>query len=254
MRISVSCSRAGLAAFPCQQSIEFVRPSPELRPRLNLTLVLEGCLTGPQHLADRIPGHPQVPGNLLDRLALEEMLAPIRPIVSTVSIPPPLAFESKRAAHQANLQGVNFGRRSPSSGGQICTPNNSPVACRLARGPPRLDNHRAMARALKLAGSPLMGRGYEIKHDGYRIMAERDHGVRLYSRNGYDFAERFPLAAAAIRKLPVRSCLIDGEAIVCDANGLAVFDLICGAGPVTTWSCAPSTCSSSTATICGGRR
>jgi bifunctional non-homologous end joining protein LigD len=53
---------------------------------------------------------------------------------------------------------------------------------------------------------------HEIKHDGYRIMAERDHGsVRLYSRNGYDFAERFPLAAAAIRKLPVRSCLIDGE-------------------------------------------
>ena len=49
---------------------------------------------------------------------------------------------------------------------------------------------------------------------------------RLYSRNGYDFAERFPLAAAAIRKLPVRSCLVDGEAIVCDANGLAVFDLL----------------------------
>ena len=58
-------------------------------------------------------------------------------------------------------------------------------------------------------------------------MAERDHGgVRLYGRNGYDFAERFPLATAAIRKLPVRSCLIDGEAIVCDANGLAVFDLL----------------------------
>jgi bifunctional non-homologous end joining protein LigD len=30
----------------------------------------------------------------------------------------------------------------------------------------------------------------------------------------------------AIAKLPVRSCLIDGEAIVCDENGLAVFDLI----------------------------
>jgi bifunctional non-homologous end joining protein LigD len=30
----------------------------------------------------------------------------------------------------------------------------------------------------------------------------------------------------AVAKLPVRSCLIDGEAIVCDENGLAVFDLI----------------------------
>ena len=30
----------------------------------------------------------------------------------------------------------------------------------------------------------------------------------------------------AVAKLPIRSCLIDGEAIVCDENGLAVFDLI----------------------------
>jgi bifunctional non-homologous end joining protein LigD len=30
----------------------------------------------------------------------------------------------------------------------------------------------------------------------------------------------------AIKLLPVRSCLIDGEAVVCDENGLAVFDLI----------------------------
>jgi bifunctional non-homologous end joining protein LigD len=32
----------------------------------------------------------------------------------------------------------------------------------------------------------------------------------------------------AVGKLPVRSCLIDGEAVVCDQNGLAVFDLIRG--------------------------
>jgi bifunctional non-homologous end joining protein LigD len=30
----------------------------------------------------------------------------------------------------------------------------------------------------------------------------------------------------AVAKLPVRSCLIDGEAIATDENGLAVFDLI----------------------------
>jgi hypothetical protein len=41
----------------------------------------------------------------------------IRPIVFTISIPPLAArFESQRAAHQSNLQGVNFGRRSPGSG------------------------------------------------------------------------------------------------------------------------------------------
>jgi len=35
----------------------------------------------------------------------------------------------------------------------------------------------------------------------------------------------FPQIVAALTVLPVRSCLIDDEAVVCDANGLAVFDL-----------------------------
>jgi hypothetical protein len=32
--------------------------------------------------------------------------------------------------------------------------------------------------------------------------------------------------AAVIAALPVRSCVIDGEAIACDENGLAVFNLL----------------------------
>ena len=61
---------------------------------------------------------------------------------------------------------------------------------------------------------------HEIKHDGFRIMARRDGaGVRLITRNGNDFSSRFPFIAMAVGKLPVRSCLIDGEAIVCDENG-----------------------------------
>ena len=68
---------------------------------------------------------------------------------------------------------------------------------------------------------------HEIKHDGFRIMARRDAaGVRLITRNGNDFTKRFPLAAAAVAPLPGRSCLIDGEAIACDDNGLADFELI----------------------------
>jgi bifunctional non-homologous end joining protein LigD len=83
------------------------------------------------------------------------------------------------------------------------------------------------------ADRPPAGRDWlhEIKHDGFRIMARRDAaGVRLLTRNGRDFAGRFPIAAAAVATLPARSCLIDGEAIVTDQNGLAVFDLIRGHG------------------------
>ena len=73
---------------------------------------------------------------------------------------------------------------------------------------------------------------HEIKHDGFRIMARRDGaGVRLLTRQGNDFSRRFPLVAAALAALPVRSCLIDGEAIVTDQKGLAVFDLIRGHQP-----------------------
>ena len=79
------------------------------------------------------------------------------------------------------------------------------------------------------AKAPPSGAGWlhEIKHDGFRILARRDStGVRLITRAGNDFSSRFPFIAMAVGKLPVRSCLIDGEAVVCDENGLAVFDLI----------------------------
>jgi ATP-dependent DNA ligase len=49
--------------------------------------------------------------------------------------------------------------------------------------------------------------------------------VRLLTRNGHDWAPRYPLIVEAVNVPKVRSCLIDGEAVVCDDNGLAVFDL-----------------------------
>jgi bifunctional non-homologous end joining protein LigD len=68
---------------------------------------------------------------------------------------------------------------------------------------------------------------HEIKHDGFRMMARRDPiavGIRLLTRNGHDWARRYPLIVQAVKALKVRSCLIDGEAVACDENGLAVFE------------------------------
>src|SRR5262249_59680595 len=48
-------------------------------------------------------------------------------------------------------------------------------------------------------------------------------GIRLLTRNGHDWAPRYPLIVEAVDRLKVRSCLIDGEAVACDKNGLAVF-------------------------------
>ena len=68
---------------------------------------------------------------------------------------------------------------------------------------------------------------HEIKHDGFRIIARKDGPrVRLYSRPGNDFTRRFPLIVETLARLRSRSCIIDGEAVACDDNGVASFDLI----------------------------
>jgi bifunctional non-homologous end joining protein LigD len=68
---------------------------------------------------------------------------------------------------------------------------------------------------------------HEIKHDGFRIIARKSNGrVRLYSRPGNDFTRRFPLIVEALARLRSRSCIVDGEAVACDDNGVASFDLV----------------------------
>ena len=77
------------------------------------------------------------------------------------------------------------------------------------------------------AEKPPAGAGWlhEIKHDGFRMLVRRDAAaVRLFTRNGHDWTGRFPLIARAALSLKTASCLIDGEAVACDGDGLPVFD------------------------------
>jgi bifunctional non-homologous end joining protein LigD len=68
---------------------------------------------------------------------------------------------------------------------------------------------------------------HEIKHDGFRVIARKEGPrLRLYSRPGNDLTRRFPLIVEALRRLRSRSCIIDGEAVVCGDNGIASFDRI----------------------------
>jgi bifunctional non-homologous end joining protein LigD len=68
---------------------------------------------------------------------------------------------------------------------------------------------------------------HEIKHDGYRLIVRR-HGpaVRLFTRRGHDWTARFPGIAKAAAKLGARSFTLDGEAVVCGEDGVAVFDAL----------------------------
>jgi hypothetical protein len=96
---------------------------------------------------------------------------------------------------------------------------------------------------------------HEIKHDGYRLMARRDPvGIRLLTRNGHDCASRYPLIVEAVNRLRARSCLIDGEAVACDENGLAVFERLRLKPSETMSSSTPSISWSSTAKTFGASR
>jgi bifunctional non-homologous end joining protein LigD len=68
---------------------------------------------------------------------------------------------------------------------------------------------------------------HEIKHDGFRVIACKEgERVKLYTRPGNDLTYRFPLIVEALAKLRSRSCIIDGEAVVCREDGIASFDRI----------------------------
>ena len=66
---------------------------------------------------------------------------------------------------------------------------------------------------------------HEIKHDGYRLLVRKtSSGVRIYTRRGADWTKRFPAIVEAARKIKAASFHLDGEGVVCDADGVAAFD------------------------------
>src|SRR6266513_5709025 len=68
---------------------------------------------------------------------------------------------------------------------------------------------------------------YELKFDGIRLIGiKRDEKVSLLSRNQNELTERFPEIVEAIRILPVRECVIDGEVVALDEEGRSSFQLL----------------------------
>jgi bifunctional non-homologous end joining protein LigD len=68
---------------------------------------------------------------------------------------------------------------------------------------------------------------HEIKHDGYRLIVHRSvDTVRLFTRRGYDWTDRYPPIASAAARLRAKSFTIDGEAAVVGADGIAMFEAL----------------------------
>ncbi|MDB5780993.1 DNA ligase D [Caballeronia mineralivorans] len=76
--------------------------------------------------------------------------------------------------------------------------------------------------------APTVGEwSYEIKFDGYRMLARLGHGsAQLFTRNGHDWSDRMPNLLAALKSLPVDDAWLDGEAVVLDSAGIPDFNAL----------------------------
>jgi bifunctional non-homologous end joining protein LigD len=68
---------------------------------------------------------------------------------------------------------------------------------------------------------------HEIKHDGYRLLIRKaGERVRLYTRRGYDWTDRYPAVTSAAAVLKANSAIIDGELVCLKPNGMSCFDTL----------------------------
>jgi len=64
---------------------------------------------------------------------------------------------------------------------------------------------------------------YEIKWDGYRAVAEwQGKKLKLYSRNGLSFIEKYAVVAEALKEIP-NDVVLDGEIVLLDEDGKPSF-------------------------------
>ena len=93
--------------------------------------------------------------------------------------------------------------------------------------PPRAVRARDVTLMLaETAEAPFSAPGwlFELKYDGYRLLAGREGGEpRLLYRRGHEATATFPEIARVVKALPCESLVLDGEVVVTDALGRPVF-------------------------------
>lgn len=108
--------------------------------------------------------------------------------------------------------------RSADDAGELAAANAIQPA-RKRRSPPESASGSQAAELFQLAtpaAKPPAGDEWvhETKWDGYRLLAARQgEAVQLWSRSGADWTERLPEIAAAVRELPIRDAILDGELV-----------------------------------------
>src|SRR4030095_12824802 len=88
---------------------------------------------------------------------------------------------------------------------------------------------RVSPQLATLVSAPPTGAGwaYEIKFDGYRILARCDGGkVQLFTRNANDWTAKMESLAREVSLLPAKTAWLDGEVVVLGDDGLPKFNAL----------------------------
>ena len=97
-----------------------------------------------------------------------------------------------------------------------------PVSCRPASPPARPSRRRGLAGSTRSNTTAIDCRSAALATQ-----------VRLFTRRGYDWSGRYPAIAVTATLLRARSFTLDGEAVVCDPDGVAIFDALRRRGTVS---------------------
>ncbi|WP_034658593.1 DNA ligase D [Chelativorans sp. J32] len=122
---------------------------------------------------------------------------------------------------EAKSKTKTAGSREKKSGGTLPVPKQA----KKAGYPGFIEPELATLRSKPPPGARWL---HEIKFDGYRLQAHiRDGKVQLFTRGGLDWTEKFGGAiAGALRGLPIKQAIMDGELIVEGAGGASDFSAL----------------------------
>jgi bifunctional non-homologous end joining protein LigD len=81
--------------------------------------------------------------------------------------------------------------------------------------------------ATLVTGPPRSGHWvYEVKHDGYRMLARVADDVRLFTRSGREWTAKLPHLVAALKEPGLKDAWLDGEIVVLRPDGRSSFQML----------------------------
>ncbi|AZF63819.1 DNA ligase D [Pseudomonas sp. LBUM920] len=133
-------------------------------------------------------------------------------------------YDIVEAEPKSVLSDASVGKpKAPAKRQKAAATKKAPVAKRADALPEQL----APQLATLVDRAPEGDWQYEIKFDGYRMLARiRDGDVRLFTRNGNDWTDRLPRQVKALQTLKLKDSWLDGEVVSLNGEGLPDFQAL----------------------------